>query len=65
MFKTTREHSKFFSSQLINIHVIVRYYTQNSQVFTHDTAIISFIEFLKMVKTENYLNAAIVIIIIM
>ena len=65
MFKIAREHSKFFSSQPINLHVIVIYYTQNSQVCTHDTTNISFIEFLKMVKTENYLNAAITIIIIM
>ena len=53
MLKITREHSKFHSSQPINIHVhiIVRYYTQNSQVCTHDTTNISFMEFLRMVKT--------------
>ena len=62
MFKITREHSKFFSSQPINIHVIVRYYTQNSQVCTHDATNISFIKFLRMVKTKNYLNAAITIL---
>ena len=62
MFKITHEHSKFFSSQPVNIHVIVRYYTQNSQVCTHDTTNISFMEFLRMVKTENYLNANINII---